>query len=631
MKKHTNINRTWLFLLILIFLFLFLSAIPLKEREQIDPQYKWDLNNIYPNWEEWEKGLTRLENLMNSISEFQGKLASGPDILLKVLKLQDEIDILSYRVYRYPQLTWDLDTRNQEISAKLQQVQILFSKFATATSWIEPEMLKIPWETIKSWLDKKPEFSPYRFGIEDLYRQQAHVLDEDKEKLLSYFNQVTSIPRGVYTELSTSDINFPLISLSTGEELNITMGNYSKILATNRNQADRKLAFESHYQVFEKNKHTYASLYNGVCQKDWANAQARNYKSCLEAALEENNIPLAVYQNLINTVKENTLPLQNYIRLRKKALGLEEYFTYDGSINLVEWDKTYDYDTAKEWVLESVDPLGAVYYQKMKTALAGGWVDVYENPGKRAGAYSADVYGVHPYMLMNYNETLDNVFTLGHELGHTLHSLLSSENQPFTTHSYTIFVAEVASTFNERLLLDYLLGKSKDPKERIALLQQAIGGINGTFYFQTLLADFELQIHQLVEQGQPVTTEKLNSIMKELFQIYYGDEIVHDPLIEIVWARIPHIYRTPFYVYQYATCFASSAKIYEKVFQGSKTEREINIKRYLDLLKSGGNDYPMNQLKKAGVDLSDPSTIMAVITQFNQLVSQLELELERLN
>jgi oligoendopeptidase F len=212
-----------------------------------------------------------------------------------------------------------------------------------------------------------------------------------------------------------------------------------------------------------------------------------------------------------------------------------------------------------------------------------------------------------------------------------LHSLLSSENQPFATHSYTIFVAEVASTFNERLLLDYLLGKSKDPKERIALLQQAIGGINGTFYFQTLLADFELQIHQLVEQGQPVTTEKLNSIMKELFQIYYGDEIVHDPLIEIVWARIPHIYRTPFYVYQYATCFASSAKIYEKVFQGSKTEREINIKRYLDLLKSGGNDYPMNQLKKAGVDLSDPSTIMAVITQFNQLVSQLELELERLN
>jgi oligoendopeptidase F len=610
---------------------LVISAIPTKERDEIDPKSKSDLSEIYSSWEEWENGLTEMERLMNSITDYQGKLSSGPDILYKVLKLQEDIDILSYRVYRYPQLTWDVDTRNQDASAKLQRVQISFSKFATTTAWIEPEMLKIPWETIKSWLDNNSNLAPYRFGIEDLYRQQAHVLDEEKEKLLSYFSQLNNSPQAVYTELSTSDIDFPKITLSTGEELNITNGNYSRILATYRNQADRKLAFESHYKIYEENKNTYAALYNAVCQKDWARAKARNYQSCLEAYLENNNIPISVYENLVETVKKNSAPLQRYLRLRKKTLGIENYFSYDGSINLVEWDKTYEYEVGKKWILESVKPLGNEYQKKLEKAVQGGWVDVYENPGKRSGAYSANVYGVHPFMLMNYNETLDNVFTLGHELGHTMHSLLSSENQPFATHSYTIFVAEVASTFNERLLLDFLLARTSNPKERIALIQQAIRAIDGTFYFQTILADFELQVHRLVEQGQPVTSDKLNKIMGSIFDAYYGDTIEKHELLNIVWARIPHIYRTPFYVYQYATCFASSAQIYQQVTKGSTKERKMAIDNYLTLLKSGGNDYPMNQLKKAGVDLSEPSTIMAVINQFDTLVTQLEQELEKLN
>ena len=264
-------------------------------------------------------------------------------------------------------------------------------------------------------------------------------------------------------------------------------------------------------------------------------------------------------------------------------------------------------------------------------ALKGGWIDVFENKGKRAGAYSAGVYGVHPYMLMNYNGTLDNVFTLGHELGHTMHTLYSQENQPFSTSSYTIFVAEVASTFNERLLLDYMLSKTTDPKERINLLQQAIQGITGTFYFQTLLADYELQVHTLVEKGESVTAETLTKIMSDLYDAYYGNSVEKDEFVNRVWTRIPHMYRTPFYVYQYATCFASSAQIYKNITTGSDDERKEAKEKYLTMLKSGGSNYPMELLKNAGVDLTQPETIKAVITQFSLLVDQLEAEINKLN
>jgi len=601
-----------------------------QNRDEISEAYKWDLNDIYANWQEWEKGLADLQAKMDKIIALKGTLGDGAEPLLNALSLQDDMNILAYRVYRYPQLTRDTDTRNQEISARLQQVQIMFARFGTATSWINPEILQIPWDTMKQWLDSTAGLAPYRFGLENLYRQQAHVLDEDKERLLSFYSQFNGTPQSIYSELSTSDIQFPTVTFSTGTELKMTSGNYSLVLATYPSQADRKMAFDAHYKVYDATKNTYAAVYNSICQRDWAGAQSRNYASTLESALDGDNIPLEVYTNLVNTVKANTAPLQRYTALRKKVLGLEEYHNYDGSIGLTDFTKTYSYDQAKKWVMESIKPLGKEYNEKYKQALEGGWIDVFENTGKRPGAYSANVYGVHPYMLLNYNETLDDVFTLGHELGHTMHSLLSSENQPFANHSYTIFVAEVASTFNERLLLDYLLGQTKDPKERIALLQQAIRGITGTFYFQTLLADYEMQVHELVEKGQPITAETLNQIMHSLFDAYYGDSIVDDALLDVVWARIGHFYNAPFYVYQYATCFASSAQIYDDVTKGPKKERQAALDRYLTLLKSGGNDYPMEQLKKAGVDLSKPEPVKAVIAQFDELVTMLEQEIEKL-
>ena len=599
-------------------------------RDSIDAKYKWNLTDIYPSWDEWEKGMTQIEGLMNKIAGLKGTLTQGPEQLLHALKLNDEMGKLSYLIYKYPQFHRVINAADQQAGANMQRVGILFSKFGTATAWINPEMLTIPWETMKQWLDETPGLAPFRFGIEDLYRQQAHVLNEDKEKLISYYSSFNGTPRTIYEDLSIADIDFPTVTLGDGTEVKATSGNYSRVLATDTSQADRKEIFEAHYNTYKKNENTYASIYNAICQRDWANAQARNYNSTLAANLDNNNIPVMVYENLVNTVKAHTEPLQKFVRLRAKVLGLKEYHQYDGSIPITDYNATYPYEDAKEMVLESVSPLGEDYQKRVETALQGGWIDVFENTGKQPGAFSSNVYGVHPYMKLNYNETMDYVFTLAHEIGHTIHTMLANDNQPFATASYTLFVAEVASTFNERLLLDYWLNKTENPKERIALLLQAINNITGTFYFQSLLADYELQVHKLAEEGEPITAETLSGIMGDLFKTYYGDSVMHDDLIDVVWARISHFYRVPYYVYQYATCFASSAQIYDDIQAKSGDDKQAAIDNYLNLLKSGGNDYPMEQLKKAGVDLSTPAPYLAIINQFDKLVDQLEVEINKL-
>ena len=601
-----------------------------ENRDEIPAQYKWNLNDIYKSWDEWERDLKVLEAKMDEVVQYKGKLKSGPETLLKVQKLTDELGILSYKVYRFPAFTYDLNTKDQEAFAKLQRVQIAFANYSTATSWINPEMLEIPWATMEKWLDGNKEFEPYRFGIENLYRLQSHVLDADKEKLLSYFSRFNSTPNDIYKKLSIADIDYPTVTLSTGEQIKATNGNYYRILSNSRNQEDRKTIFEAHYNTFKQNQNTYAAIYNSSCQSDWATAQARNYSSCLESALEGNNIPVTVYENLVNTVRANTEPLKKYNLLRKKILKLDKYYSYDGSVPLTDFSKTYPYEQAKEWVLASVEPLGKDYDEKYKKALKSGWVDVYESVGKQSGAYSGGVYGVHPYMLMNYNETLDNVFTLAHEMGHTMHTLLADENQPFANSSYTLFVAEVASTFNEALLLDYLLKRTTDPKERIALIQQSIKNIAGTFYLQTQFADYELQVHRLVENGQPITSDVLTGIMDKLNDDYYGDTVEKSELLNYVWARISHFYTVPFYVFQYATCFASSSQLYNEYKTASDINKQKVTERFINLLKSGGNDYPMEQLKKAGVDLTKPEVVKSVINRMNELVELLEQEINKL-
>jgi oligoendopeptidase F len=346
----------------------------------------------------------------------------------------------------------------------------------------------------------------------------------------------------------------------------------------------------------------------------------------MEAALDANAVPPAVLETLVGTVRNGTAPLQRYMKLRKKLLGLQSYHLYDGSIPLFKTDATYTYDDSKALVLSSVAPLGPDYGAKYKNFLNSGRIDVYENEGKRSGAYNAGVYGVGPYVLLNHNDTLGALFTLAHEGGHAMHSVLSFEKQPFVTSSPTIFVAEVASTTNERFLLNKLLQTRTDPKERFLLLQHAVDSIVGTFYTQVLFADYELQAHRLVEQGQPVTAAVLNGIYLKLMKDYYGDAVTVDDAYKFTWARIPHFFNSPYYVYQYATCFASSAKLFKDMNTGTPAQRAAATERYLTLLGSGANDEPMKQLQKAGVDLTQRETVQAVVDQMDELVTQMEAE-----
>ena len=598
----------------------------MKDRKTIEQKYKWNLNDIYENYDMWESDLEKFEKLAKEVPKYKGQIKNSSEKFVELELLMEKIARLLDRLYLYPYMLKDLDSTDEITSIKMQEIEMVYTKFATETAWIAPEMLEIPEETMNEWIKKYPELEERRFGLSEMYRLRKHVLSEDKEQLLSHFAQFMGSSSDIYGELSISDIKWNTVKLSTGEELAISNGVYSKIISTNRNQEDRKLAFEALYKSYENSKNTFAAIYRAVIQQNVASCNARNYESSLDRALENKNIPKEVYFSLVNSAQENTAPLRRYVELRKKALKLKEYHYYDNSINIVDYNKVFKYDDAKEIVLNSVKALGEDYQAKMSRAISEGWLDVFETKNKRSGAYSINIYDVHPYMLLNYQETMDAVFTLAHELGHTLHSMLSSEAQPYSTADYTIFVAEVASTFNERLLLDYMLENSDDSLEKIALLEQALGNIVGTYYIQTLFASYEYEAHKMIEEYKAITPDILSDIMYNLFKKYFGDTVTIDELQKIIWSRIPHFFNSPFYVYQYATSFASSAKLYENL----KTNPESREK-YLTLLKSGGNNHPMEQLKLAGVDLTKKESFDSVAKEFDRLLDVLEEELKKIN
>lgn len=600
------------------------AATALRDRVQIDDRYKWNLLNIFRDWTAWEAAYAELDGKITAFAALQKTLALGGDRLLAALKLRDEIGQLSYKVWYFAALWYDQDQRDNQINAKRQQVQILFAKAAQATAWFDPELLAIPLATTQQWLAADAALAVYRFAVEDLYRQQEHVLDEKGEHLLSLSSRFSSAPHDAYAALSTADLKPPTMTLPSGTEVTLTYGQYRALLATNRRQDDRAAAFRAFHETYLETANTYASLYNGVLQRDWFYAQARGYRSTLEAALHGNNIPPVVVENLVAQAKAGTEPLRRYHRLRKRVLGLSEYHMHDSSIPLVDFEEKYPYDAVLEWLPASVAPLGADYQRRMRDILAGQCIDVYENAGKRSGAYSAPVYGCPPFMLLNYNDTLDAVFTLAHEMGHSLHTVLSHDHQPFVYAGYTIFVAEVPSTLSEALFLRFMLDRATDPRERIVLLQHAIDGIVGTFYTQVMFADYELQAHRLVEEGKPVTADVLSEMYLGLLKAYHGDAIDYDDQSRITWSRIPHFYSTPYYVYQYATCYASSAQILRQIAAAPAGEQGEAVERYLTLLKSGGSDHPMALLERAGVDLSRPETVQAVVQQLDELVTQLE-------
>lgn len=591
-----------------------------RSRSEIDDTYKWRLDDIYPDWESWARDIAEFNTGIESYGTLKGTLAEGADRLLAAVQLNDRLGVIAYKVFSFPSLRYDEDQRDNDVNARRQQVQALMARWQQATSWINPELLSIPVETVRQWMSASPELAPYRFAIEEIYRQQEHVLDERGEHLLSLAAPMSTAPGEVYQALSTADAKFPEIELGTGERAVISYGNYRAVLATNRNQADRRAAFLGHYGTFAATLNTYASLYQGICHRDWFHARARGFGSTLDAALFGDNIPRPVVENLIATTRAGSGPLRRYHQLRRRALGLDRYFPYDFSIPLIEWSRRYSYDEVLESITESVAPLGENYQARMRRGFRERWIDVYENDGKRSGAYSAAVYGVHPYMLLNWADTLDDVFTLAHEMGHSMHTMLAHERQPFIYSDYTIFVAEVPSTLGEVLLLEHMLGRAASRDEQIVLLQHAIDNITSTFYAQVMFADFELAAHERVEQDLPLTADVLNTLYRERFEAYYGDAVDMEDLTPATWARIPHFFGSPYYVYQYATCFASAARIAQAIGRGDEGARD----RYLEMLAAGGSDHPMTLLRGGGVDLTDPSAVGAVVEQLDGLVSQLE-------
>ena len=597
-------------------------------RADAPAEMKWNLADIYPSWDAWKADLQQVTTLADEIQTLQGKLGQSSDNLLRSLQINEEINKLSYKLYCYPTLSRSVDSRNQETNSYFMQVLGFFQQLGTATSWVTPEMVTIPESTVMKWIDSNKAYAPYRFGLTELYRTQKHVLSSDQEKLLSYFGLATGAPSNIYTELATSDIKFPDITLSDGSTVKLTPGTYHQITQFNKNREDRRNAYERYNGVYMANLNTFAAILNGVFQGDWAGAQARNYESFLQASLDPDDIPTDVYLNLINTARENTAPLLRYYELRKKVLKVDTLQSWDNALNLSSFEKKYSYDEARNIIKEALKPLGKEYGAKLEKAMANGWIDVYEGEGKEQGAYSMGVYGVHPFILMNYNETLDHVSTLAHELGHSMHTTLSHENQPFSNAAYSSFVAEVASNFNEDLLADYLMNKTTNREEKINLLEQSIVQLIGSFYRQSQFADFEYQARTMVEKGEGLNAGTLKAISAGISKSYYGDVVADNPYRDLVWAQVMHFYQMKYYVYQYATSYAAAAHLEQKITSGTAKEKEEALQKYLTLLKSGGNDHPIEQLKKAGVDMTNPEVIKSVVTRLNRLLDQLEAELK---
>lgn len=580
----------------------------------------WNLTHLYQSLEDWNSAYNHVEGIIDKMAEYKGKLANFTDFKEYYI-MQKELNVELLKVYQYAALTFDLNRKDTENGGRVQKMGYLVSKLGQVTSFESPELLEIGKEKVMDFINSDDELKEFAFSIDKLFRQQEHVLDEKSETIIANFSQLANQGSELYNSLSVADKVDKEVTLSSGENILITSGNYRSYLADLEDPKDRKIVFEAIFEQYKEHKNIYAQIYNTVLQKDVSIVKNRNYTSSLESYLFSNNIPLDVYYNLIDVAKNNTAPIKRYYQLRKDYLGLEKHHTYDRFIPLAESTSKYTYEEAKELFFASIKHLDQDFQDKAKTALEEGFVDVYEKEGKQTGAYSWGAINEHPYILLNYDDTLNNVFTLAHEAGHSMHSLFSAEAQPIATQNYTIFVAEIASTFNEHNLLDYFIKNAKATKDdKIMLLQQSIDDILGTFYRQTLFAAYELKAHELAEQGEPITYESLSEIMIDLYKEFYDIDITEENGKEFVWAYIPHLFATPFYVYQYATSFAASLRLYELV-----KENPENIEKHINLLKSGGNDYPVNQVKKAGVDLTTKEPFMAVVNRLNTLLDELEV------
>ncbi|MCX6146318.1 MAG: oligoendopeptidase F [Candidatus Kapabacteria bacterium] len=592
----------------------------LKLRLNINEKYKWDLNPIYPTLDDWEKDLQFVESNYSKIKNFESKLGNSSNDLLLCFKFSEKIEIKLDRLGLYAFLSKDLDLDNktyQEIYGRLSSLGTLISQ---AFSFITPELMTIPEETLNSFINENPELQIYRHYFENLIRSKEHILSKESENLLALSGNITPTASNTFSYLKNTDIQYPTIKDEDGNDFQISDGRYSYALFST-NREFRKEVYTNYYTPYKQFQNTFSSLFVGSIKSYIFKAKARKYNSTLELCLKPNNIPIEVYSNLVETVNNNLAPLHRWAALRKKVLNLDELHPYDTYVTMFpEIKKKFTYDEGVELVIKSLEILGEEYVVPLKEAFNNRRVDVYETKGKRSGAYSSGTtFGVNPYVLMNWNDELSDVSTLAHELGHNMHSLFTGQNQPYVYASYPIFLAEVASITNEALLLEYLLKNATTKIEKLSLLEMYANKFVTTFYRQIGFAEFELKTHQLTEKGEALNSDTLSSIYGDIYQKYWGKDVIMDDEEKLTWARVPHFYYG-FYVYQYATGLAVAEQMVDNIIKDQKS----GIESLMKFLKAGRSNYPIDVLKESNIDITNQSTIMNCISKFDSIITEIE-------
>ena len=621
-------HKSSLIVLAILLLFSNTKVYSQKTRDEIQDKYKWNLTDLYPTDEAWRKELNEITPRFNEVEKFKGTLTQSAANLLKALEYSSALSKQASKLSIYASMNSDLDTRNMKYSGMKQELQQVFSTFSAKSAFIDPEILTANWETIDRFIKSEPKLEVYRKSLENLFRTKAHSLSEPEERILALSRLVSGVPQSIYGTFADAEMPGTPVTLSNGENILLNSTEYNKLRAS-ANRADREIVFKAYWNNYAKFKGTYGEMLNGKVNNDLFRFRARNYKSSLEASLDPNNIPVEVYQSLITNVNKSLPAFHRYLKIKKRMMGVDTLKYLDLYAPVVkDVDLKYSFDDATKIVLEALKPLGDEYVSTVKKAINERWIDVYPTIGKRSGGYSNGAsYDGHPYILLNYNNLYNDVSTLAHELGHTMHSYFSNKNQPFPLSRYETFVAEVASTFNEVLLFNYIVSTVKDDDVKLSLLMNWLDSFKGTLFRQTQFAEFELKIHEDAEQGKPLTGDTFCKIYKDITDKYYGNDqgiCKVDDYISMEWAFIPHFYRN-FYVYQYSTSFTASISLAEKVMSGDQDA----LKNYMKFLSSGGSDFPIEILKKAGVDMTTSDPFEKTTVAMNKVMDEIEKILDK--
>ncbi len=589
-----------------------------KKRNEIDDNYKWDLSLIYKSDDEWYKDFEKYSKEVDEISKFKGKLTTSANNLLDYIEYSLNYERRLYKLYFYAHLKLDSDTTNpksQEMSGKILE---LLNKFEENESFANPELMNVEYDVIEKFMNEEPKLKEYKFLLENIYRYKKHILDDKSEKILSSLSNVFSSSEKTYESLTDSDMKFGYIDTKDGK-VELTSSNYS-LFIKDEDRNIRKQTFIQYHNTYGNFKNTLANIYKSQVDTLTSLAKIKKFNSSLEASLYSDNIPTAVYDNLIKTVNDNMNTIYRYFNIKKKTLKLDELHLYDIYVELIkDLDKDYSFEEAKTLVIDALSVLGKDYIEIINKAFNEKWIDVYNNVDKRSGAYSSGFYDTNPYILLNYEGKLKDVSTLAHELGHSVHTYLSCHNNPYHYSSYKIFVAEVASTVNELLLNKYLLKNSKDKKEKLFVLNNMMELFKGTIYRQVMFAEFEKITHDMKEKGEVLTYELLNNTYYELNKKYFGKDVHIDEEIKYEWSRIPHFYYD-FYVYKYAIGLSAACYIVDSILNNKPNALE----NYLNFLKTGGSMYPIDELKVAGVDVTKSEVVESAIKMFDEVMNQFE-------